>query len=174
VTLGAALRIALLVFVVGILQVSAFSTISIAGGTPDVLLVTVVAVALVRGSVAGAVTGFAAGLLVDVATLATLGLTSLLFTLAGFWSGRYAETTGRARPHAPYLAITAATLFVVLGGWVLDALLGGSPSLGAALPGIPATVVWNLVVMLPMLALVRRVVGETDRVERGREVELLV
>ena len=44
-----------------------------------------------------------AGLLVDTANLGTLGVTSLLLTLAGYWIGRYGETTGRDRAHAPFL-----------------------------------------------------------------------
>ena len=60
-----------------------------------------VSVALLRGAVTGAVTGFFAGLIVDVATLGTLGLTALLLTLVGYWVGRYGETTGRARPARP-------------------------------------------------------------------------
>jgi len=41
----------------------------------------------------------------DVGTLGTLGLTSLLLTVAGFWIGRYGETTARDRFHAPYLSV---------------------------------------------------------------------
>ena len=99
-------------FVVAILQVSAFSSVGIGGGGPDVLLVTLVSIALLRGAVTGAVAGFAAGLIVDVATLGTLGVTSLLLTLAGYWAGRYGETTGRSRAHAPLVATVAATVFV--------------------------------------------------------------
>ena len=30
---------------------------------------------------------------------------TLLLTLAGYWIGRYGETTGRDRGHAPFLAV---------------------------------------------------------------------
>ena len=67
---------------------------------PTSLLVTLVAVALLRGSIVGA----AARLLRPAcsstpANLGTLGVTSLLLTIAGYWIGRYGETTG-ARPRA--------------------------------------------------------------------------
>ena len=52
----------------------------------------------------GAVAGFMTGLLLDTATLGTLGVTSLLLTVGGFWIGRYGETTARDRFHAPYLS----------------------------------------------------------------------
>jgi rod shape-determining protein MreD len=167
-------RIALVVFVVAILQVSAFSSISLGGAPPDVLVVTLVAIALLRGAVAGAVTGFVAGLIVDVTTLGTLGATSLLLTLAGFWVGRYGETTGRDRVHAPLVATVAATVFVEIGGYALDSLLGGPVSMRTALLVLPAAVIWNALLSYPIFALVRRLVGTTQRVDRGREVELLV
>jgi len=109
---AAGIRVALIIFVVAILQVSVFSSVTIGGGGPDLLLVTLVSVALLRGSVVGAVAGFFAGLIVDVATLGNLGLTSLLLTLVGYWAGRYGETTGRGRPHASLVTTLAATIFV--------------------------------------------------------------
>jgi len=171
---GTAAKIALIVFFVAIMQVSAFSTIAIGGAGPNVLLVTLVAVALLRGSITGAVAGFLAGLVVDVTTLGTLGITSLLLTLAGYWAGRYGETTGRGRPHAPLVATVAATVFVEVGGYTLDSMLGGAVDVQAVLLTLPAAVIWNALLAYPVFALVRKLVGSTERVERGREVELLV
>jgi len=174
VTVAAAARMALLIFVVSILQVSAFSSMSIFGAAPDLLLVTLVAVGLLRGAIAGAIAGFAAGLLVDVATLGTLGVTSLLLTLAGFWAGRYGETTGRGRSHAPLVAVLAATVFVDVGGYVLDSLLGGPVLMREVLLSLPAALVLNGLFAFPIFALVRRFVGATERIERAREVEVVV
>ena len=173
-TAAAAARLALIVFVVSILQVSAFSSISVLGAAPDLLLVTLVAVGLLRGAIAGAVAGFAAGLIVDVATLGTLGVTSLLLTLAAFWAGRYGETTGRGRPQAPLVAVLVATAFVDVGGYVLDSLLGGPVVMREVLLSLPAALVLNGLLAYPAFALVRRVVGESERVERAREVEVVV
>ena len=168
------MRIALLVFVVAIMQVSAFSSVSLAGAGPDLLLVTIVAVALLRGAVTGAVVGFAAGLIVDVTTLGTLGATSLLLTLAGFWAGRYAETTGRNRAHAPLVATVAATVFVEIGGYALDALLGSPSPARSVLLALPSAIVWNALLAYPVFAFVRRIGGTAERSDRAREVELLV
>ena len=173
-TVAAAARIALIVFVVAILQVSAFSSISIVGAAPDLLLVTLVAIGLLRGAIAGAIVGFAAGLIVDVATLGTLGVTSLTLTLAGYWAGRYGETTGRGRPHAPLLAVLAATVFVEVGGYVLDSLLGGPVLMREVVLSLPAALVLNGLLAYPVFALVRRLVGASERVERAREVEVVV
>jgi rod shape-determining protein MreD len=66
-----AVKAAVLLFVAAILQVSIFSQVHVFGGVPDLLLVTLVAIALLRGSIVGAAGGFFAGLLVDTATLST-------------------------------------------------------------------------------------------------------
>ena len=59
-----ALKIGVVVFVAAVVQTAVFSGMSVLGGEPDVLLVTLVAVALVRGATAGAFAGFFAGLVV--------------------------------------------------------------------------------------------------------------
>ena len=161
-------RVALIIFVVAILQVSAFSSVTVSGSGPDVLLVTLVSVALLRGAVTGAVTGFFAGLIVDVATLGTLGLTALLLTLAGYWAGRYGETTGRSRRHAPILATLAATVFVGLGGYAIQSMLGEPISARAVLLALPSALIWNALLIYPAFGLTRRLVGAT-RARRAGE-----
>ena len=108
-------KAALLLFVAAILQVSIFSQVHVLGGVPDFLLVTLVAVSLLRGAIVGAVGGFFAGLIVDTATLGTLGLTSLVLTIAGYWIGRYGETTGRDRGHAPFTSVAVITVLYSFG-----------------------------------------------------------
>ena len=118
-----AAKAAVLFFFVTIVQVTIVSEIGILGGSPDLVLVTLVAVALTQGSIFGAVTGFWAGLLLDIARLGTLGFTSLLLTLAGFWIGRYGETTGRDRAHAPLLSVAVVTVLYAVGSLVMHFLL---------------------------------------------------
>ena len=81
-------------------------------------------VALLRGSVFGAIAGFGTGLLLDTASLGTLGVTSLLLTIAGFWIGRYGETTARDRFHAPYLSVAVVTVLYAYGQILLRFVLG--------------------------------------------------
>ena len=61
-TFGDGFKAAALLFVAAVAQVSVFSQIHVFGAVPDVLLVTLVGLALLRGSIAGAVGGFFAGL----------------------------------------------------------------------------------------------------------------
>ncbi len=54
-------KAAAIVFFAAILQVAVFSDVTILNGTPDLLLVTIICIALLRGPVVGAVAGFWAG-----------------------------------------------------------------------------------------------------------------
>ena len=95
-----------------------------------------VAVALLRGAMLGAVGGFFAGLLVDTATLGQLGLTSLVLTIAGYWIGRYGETTGRDRAHAPFLSVAVVTVLYSVGLLLVHFVLGERAPAGACSAGL--------------------------------------
>jgi rod shape-determining protein MreD len=168
-----ALRIAPLVFVAAVVQVTVLSGMRVLWAEPDLLLVTIVCVALAAGSVPGAAAGFAGGLLVDAMTLGTLGVTSIVLTLAGYWAGRYGETTGRGRRYAAPLAAFAISILAGLGGVALHFLLGEPVAArDALLTAVPSAI------LAAALALgVSRVTGamlEPPRgLERARQVELV-
>ena len=169
-----ALRIGAVVFVAAIFQVAVLSGWELAGGFPDLLLVTVVCIALLRGAAAGAIAGFVGGLLVDTATLGTLGVTSLLLVLAGHWAGRYGETTGRDRAYAPYLAVTVIALGVGVGGYLVHFLIGDAVSARLALPPVLPSALLDLLLTWPVYRLCRFAIGARPDAERPREVELVV
>ena len=166
-------KAAVLLFVAAIAQVSIFSQLHVYGAVPDLLLVTLVALSLLRGSVAGAVGGFFAGLLVDTATLGTLGLTSLVLTLAGYWIGRYGETTGRDRAHAPFLSVAVVTVLYQFGLLVVHFVLGESAPAGAVVRGLLPAILLNLLLTAPLYALVRRLLRPAEREQLTTEVQLL-
>jgi rod shape-determining protein MreD len=170
----APLKISAIVFVAAILQASMFGAIDIGGGRPDLLLVAVVAIALVRGTAVGAVAGFVGGLLFDLATFGTLGVTSLLLTLTGYWIGRYGETTGRGRTHAPLLSVLVMTIGYAVAAYILHTILGDTVSARVALlDALFAAVIGNLLLAVPVYALVGRIMRAPDRLERLPEVRLL-
>ncbi len=113
-----------LLFLVVVIQLSVMANVEILGGHPNLLLVTLVSVSLLRGAIFGAVAGFAVGLLADTGVFGTLGFTALLLTLAGYWTGRYGETTGRDRAHAPVLSIAVITVLYQVSALVLRFMLG--------------------------------------------------
>jgi rod shape-determining protein MreD len=163
-----------LIFFGAIVQVSVLAPNAVIfGGVPDVLLVVLICVALMRGSVTGAVAGFCAGLIVDLATLDTLGVTALLLTVAGYWAGRYGETTGRGRLHAVPLTVAVITVLMAFAGLALHYMLGDEVSAHRALvttllPAVPL----NLLITWPVNRLCRRLLTAQPVVERVREVEL--
>jgi rod shape-determining protein MreD len=167
------LKAAVLLFVAAILQVSIFTQVHILGGVPDVLLVTLVAVALLRGSLIGAAGGFFAGVLVDTATLGQLGLTSLVLTIAGYWIGRYGETTGRDRGHAPFTSVAVITVLYAFGVLIVHFVLGERAPAGDVVRGLLPAIVLNLILTAPVYALVRRVLRPLDRGDYATEVQLL-
>lgn len=166
------LKTVVLVLVAVVLQSAIVSSIEIAGGRPDLLLVTLVAISLLRGAIWGAAVGFAAGLLLDTANLARLGETSLLLTVAGYWIGRYGETTGRDRTHAPLLSVAVVTILYTAGALALHVVLGDPVDASTTLVGalIPS-VFLNLALAFPVYALVRRVLGRPEW--SAQEVRLL-
>jgi rod shape-determining protein MreD len=172
-TLGDGVKAAALLFVAAVFQVSVFSQAHVFEAVPDVLLVSLVAVALLRGSVVGAVGGFFAGLVVDTASLGTLGLTSLVLTLAGYWIGRYGETTGRDRAHAPFLSVAVVTVLYQLGLLVVHFVLGENAPGGAVVRSLVPAIVLNLILTAPIYALARRLLRPVDRSELTAEVQLL-
>jgi len=167
------LKAAVLVFVAAIAQVSILSAYAPLGGTADLVLVALLSLALLRGSLFGAAAGFAAGLVLDTANLDTLGFTSLLLTLAGYWIGRYGETTARDRLHAPYTSVGVVTVLYALGSLALRFVLGDSAPAGDALAALPASLLLNLILTLPVYALVRRLFPPLELADRIHEVRLI-
>jgi rod shape-determining protein MreD len=162
-----ALKAGGLLLLAALVQVSIASAVEVAEGHPDLVLVLLVALALLRGPVFGAVAGFWAGLVVDVASLGTIGLSSLLLTLAGYWSGRFGDVTTRASAHPPLIAVALATVGVALGSAVLHFMLG--ETLGAShffaavlLPGLAL----NLLLAYPLYGLCRRLFPPAVRIRR--------
>jgi rod shape-determining protein MreD len=166
-----ALKAAGLLFVAAMLQVSIVGSVHIAGGTPDLVLVTLVAISLLRGAIVGALAGFFVGLLLDTAYLGRIGETSFLLTIAGYWIGRYGETTGRDRSHAPLLSVGVITILYAAGALALHVVLGDPVDarlvmLDSLVPGA----LLNLLLTVPVYAVVRRILG---RPEWSPEVRLL-
>ncbi len=141
--------------------------------TASIVLVALLSIALLRGSVFGAIAGFGTGLLLDVATLGTLGITSLLMTVFGFWIGRYGETTARDRFHAPFVSVAMVTGLYAFGLVGLQFVLGQSAPAVLVARGLPLALLLNLVLTVPVYALIRRLFPPLELGDRVREVRLL-
>lgn len=169
-----ALKAAILLFLVAVVQVSLLSPISVVGGYPELLLVTLVSVALLRGSIFGAAGGFFGGLLLDTANLETLGLTSLILTVGGFWIGRYGETTGRDRTHAPFVSVAVVTVLYQVGAMLLHFFVGDPVSARVVIvESLVPTVAFNLLLTAPVYWLVKKLLRPPAWTDRAHEVQLL-
>jgi rod shape-determining protein MreD len=167
-----ALKAALVLFLAALLQLSVLTEYR-AFRTASVVLVALLAIALLRGSLFGAIAGFATGLLLDTATLGTLGVTSLLLTIGGFWIGRYGETTARDRFHAPFVSVAVVTALYVFGQLLLQFMLGEPAPAGVVVHSLPGALLLNLILTLPVYALARRLFPPLELGDRVREVRLL-
>jgi rod shape-determining protein MreD len=113
-SVGAFVRVGVLLVLAVVLQLSALSQLDILGGHVDLVVLVVAAVAYYGGSVPGSAAGFAAGFLLDLLSGATMGASSLVLTAVGYAVGRYREVRDPSHGLMPIAAGAAAT-----AGWVV-------------------------------------------------------
>jgi rod shape-determining protein MreD len=158
-TLRLPLRLIALAFLTVVIQDAAVSQISIFGTSADLTPLVVMAVGLLAGSIPGALMGFGVGLLVDLLLFQTLGVTSLLYIVIGYWSGRLRELRDPSHGLVPMGLGAAATLFAGLGMTVIQFLLGvDSPVSLLLLQQIFVAVLVNTLLALPVYAAVKQVI----------------
>jgi rod shape-determining protein MreD len=144
-------------FIAVVIQVAAVSQISIFGVSADLSPLVVMSVGLLAGSMIGATVGFGMGLLVDMMLVQTLGITSLLYIVIGYWSGRLRELRDPAHELIPLGVGAAATAVAGIGMAIIQFLLGvDAPVSLLLLQQILLTVLVNSLIALPVYALVRR------------------
>ena len=155
---GLLARVAALAVVVVFFQIGVVSEVPVFGVNADLTPLLVAFVGLLCGSMLGAVTGFAVGLLVDLALLQTLGLSSLVFTLIGYWAGRLRELRDPQAALTPVLVGAAAAATSLVGYSLMEFLLGvDAPVSLDLLRQIVLGTLVDTIVALPMWAIVRRV-----------------
>ena len=154
------LRLVLVALVAVVIQDAAISQITLFGVSADVMPLVVMSVGLLCGSMTGAVMGFGAGLLVDLLLVQTLGITSLLYLLIGYWSGRVRELRDPSHGLVPVAAGAAATAVAQIGMAMLQFLLGvNAPVSGLLVQQIFVTILINTLISLPVYAIVRRAIS---------------
>jgi rod shape-determining protein MreD len=153
------LRLVVLAFIVVVVQDAAVSQISVFGVTADLGPLVVMSVGLLCGSLPAAIFGFGAGLFVDTVLYQTLGVTSLLYIIIGYWSGRLLELRDPAHGLVPLAMGAAATAVAAVGMAVIQFLLGVDAPVSLLLvQQIFLQVLVNTLIALPVYALVRRVI----------------
>lgn len=145
-----------------LLQVAVFSLFSVNGVVPNLALIVVVAAAIARGPQFGAVVGFAAGLLLDLAPPAdhVAGRWALALVLVAILAGRV-RADARRSPIAG-LATVAICSFVATSVFALSGVILGDHALpaGEMMQVIGIALLWDIVVaplLLPgLMALFER------------------
>lgn len=157
---------AVLLVLAVLIEVTVLAPLDFPGATPTLVLVVVVILAGQFGSSTGAISGFAGGLLLDIAPPAagTIGITALLLTVVGYAVGRFAESDDRPWWSLAILAALAAPL-VVLAGALLGGLLGDprvrwDDVIVLMLSAAAYALVLALVLTLPLRRLCRWIVPE--------------
>ena len=155
-----------------VLQISGFAQMRVLGSSANLIPLAVAGVAFFGGSIPGAASGFAAGLLLDLALGHPAGTSSLVLTAVGYGAGRYREVKDPAHGLAPMafgLAATAGYL-LALGG--VTFMLGVEASVSLLVfRDVLVTVLLNGLLALPTFWILGRALRGalvSDPLARGR------
>ncbi|AXK34174.1 rod shape-determining protein MreD [Streptomyces armeniacus] len=118
---------AALVVLALLVQVSVLARLQLPGAVPDLLLLTVLGLAMVYGHTGGALVGFTAGLLADIAPPAdhAVGRYALVLCVVGYAAGLTKPDTGQHRSATvPMLVVASAAISSTLLYAGVGALVG--------------------------------------------------
>ena len=172
-TPGTVGRIALLVILTVVIQVSGVQSIALLGGSIDLIPLVVGAIALYGGCIAGAAVGFCCGLLLDLIVGQDVGASSLVLTAVGYFVGRYGEVNEPANALLPIPVGAATTAAYLIGATIVSLMLGFDATISVlAFRDMFLTVFLNTLVALPVFALVRKIIRPVltrDPLDRRRK-----
>jgi rod shape-determining protein MreD len=159
--------VALMTAAAVLLQVSVMPYVNVADGIPDIVAPTIVVAAILRGPLVGAVTGFSAGLLVELTSpVGTLGVLALVYLAVGAWCGRYCGREESGTLLAPLVLSVAAALVTQLGYLVFQLLLGSEmPASEFVAELLLPTLALTALLSPPVLLVGRRLLGAPRLVE---------
>lgn len=146
--------IALLMVTAVIVQLTLLSRLGLPGATPDLVVVTVVAIALALGPTQGAVAGFAAGVLVDLAPPgdSLLGVNAIVYVAIGYVTGIVIDPRDRTVPILIGIVGLSAGA-AVLAISALDTLLGSDRVQWDAVAGMALSSALYAVILAPLAIL---------------------
>ncbi|MEU2787548.1 rod shape-determining protein MreD [Streptomyces sp. NPDC007100] len=130
---------AALVVVALLVQVCVLARLQLPGATPDLLLLVVLGLALVYGHVSGALLGFGAGLLADLAPPSdhAIGRYALVLCVIGYVAGLTKPDTGQHRSATmPLVVVVGAALGSTLLYAGVGSLVGDSAARHVGLAGL--------------------------------------
>ncbi|MGW6062503.1 rod shape-determining protein MreD [Streptomyces sp. NPDC055189] len=171
-----------LIVVALVIQVSVLARLQLPGAVPDLVLLTVLGLALVYGHVGGALIGFGAGLLADLAPPAdhAAGRYALVLCVIGYLAGLAKPETGRLRSATgPLVVVVGAAIGSTLLYAGVGALVGDTAARHVGLGGLLFTAALYDLLLAPftvplIIALARRAendpLGETSPATKATDV----
>ncbi|MEU6801862.1 rod shape-determining protein MreD [Streptomyces neyagawaensis] len=171
-----------LVIVALVIQVSVLARLHLPGAVPDLVLLTVLGLALVYGHVSGALIGFGAGLLSDLAPPAdhAAGRYALVLCVIGYLAGLAKPETGRLKSATgPMVVVVVAAVGATLLYAGVGALVGDDAARHVGLPSLLFTAALYDLLLAPfvvpgIMALARRAendpLAETNNAAKAADV----
>lgn len=134
------------------------------GAVPDLALIVIVSVALRHGAIWGAIAGFVAGVLIDIAVQSPLGASSLVLTPVGWAAGAWSERRRRISLGMALMVLLTATLATIVGDVIVAiAIEGQDVAWGTFAIHAVAELAFTLLLGIIILALLRRCAGVAER-----------
>lgn len=171
-----------LVVVALVIQVSVLARLQLPGAVPDLVLLTVLGLALVYGHVGGALIGFGAGLLTDLAPPAdhAAGRYALVLCVIGYLAGLAKPESGKLRSASgPLVVVVGAAVGSTLLYAGVGALVGDTAARHVGLGGLLFTAALYDLLLAPftvpfIIALARRAendpLGESPSASKATDV----
>jgi rod shape-determining protein MreD len=154
-------KVVLLLVIGALLQTLIVSRVSVLGVTADLFLIFTVVIAMSKGSLYGAISGFVAGLLADIAFMQPLGIRCLIYVLVGYFAGMLVLRFGSVGPWAVFLMSIGASFSAQIVFGIFQFIFGPRGGFGtilglqilpeAILDGLVAIPVYVLLIHLRIL-----------------------
>lgn len=148
--------IGIYLFLLAIFQTSVLSVRKPFGGVPDLMMGTVLCISLYCGCHAGAITGIAAGFLIDAFGSVGLSLLPLVYFLVAYFFGYYTKVLGMSG-YVTYLIGVLISLPVRLVTTLILSIAAAEGFrfstflLSTALPELLGTVIFSLILYFPAM-----------------------
>ena len=134
------------------IQLTLLARLQIPGSTPDLVVVSVVALGLAYGPVPGAVAGFWAGLILGMSPPADgiLGILALIYLVVGYLSGSMISPRDRTLPLVLAL-VGMSTGGAALANVTLTGIFGGERVIWDQVPAVVLSSVFYGVLLTPVI-----------------------
>ena len=128
--------IAVLIWAAFLIQTAVFPMISVFSAVPDLLLILTVSIGFMRGSGEGIMTGFLAGILIDLFYGDLFGFYALLYLLAGYFAGTFSQVYFDEDVKMPLLLTSFCDFALNAAVYAVRFLLRGRTTFGGYLTGV--------------------------------------